>query len=176
MNKHQQGTLNEIRSRPDYERAVVFLHGFSGDRDDTWDRLPSLLGTVVADWDIYTLGYATTFRPDILGVWSADPDLPILATMLTTQASIDPLRRYKSLAVVAHSMGGLVLQRALVDDPELANRTEKVVLFGTPKRRASQGNMGVLLEAAAEEHGDRERVHYNAQTGLGRTIRTRPAL
>ena len=140
MNKYQQGTLNAIRSQPDCGRAIVFLHGFSGDRDDTWDRLPSLLGTVVADWDIYTLGYATTFRPDLLGVWSADPDLPILATMLTTQASIDPLRRYKSLAVVAHSMGGLVVQRALVDDPELADRTEKVVLFGTPSaglRKAS---------------------------------------
>ena len=140
MTEYQRGTLNTIRSRPDCERAVVFLHGFSGDRDDTWDRLPGLLGTVVFDWDIYTLGYATTFRPDLLGVWSADPDLPILATMLTTQASIDPLRRYRSLAVVAHSMGGLVVQRALVDDPELANRTEKVVLFGTPSaglRKAS---------------------------------------
>ena len=99
-------------------RAVVFLHGFSGNRDDTWDRLPGLLGTAVSDWDIYTLGYATTFLPDLLGVWSADPDIPILATMLTTQASIYPLSRYKSLAVVAHSMGGLVVQRALVDDPK----------------------------------------------------------
>ena len=106
MPEYQRGTLNAIRSRPDCECAVVFLHGFSGDRDDTWDRLPSLLGTVVADWDIFTLGYATTFRPDILGVWSADPDIPILATMLTTQASIDPLKRYRSLALVAHSMGG----------------------------------------------------------------------
>ena len=140
MPEYQQGTLNAIRNRPDYERAVVFLHGFSGDRDDTWDRLPGLLGTIVADWDIYTLGYATTFRPDLLGVWSADPDLPILATMLKTQARIDPLRRYKSLALVAHSMGGLVVQRALVDDPELAERTDKVVLFGTPSaglRKAS---------------------------------------
>ena len=140
MTEYQQGTLNTIRSRPDCQRAVVFLHGFSGDRDDTWDRLPGLLGTVVADWDIYTLGYATTFLPDFLGVWSADPDLPILATMLTTQASIDPLNRYRSLALVAHSMGGLVVQRALVDDPELSNRTEKVVLFGTPSaglRKAS---------------------------------------
>ena len=140
MTEYQQGTLNTIRSRPDCRRAVVFLHGFSGDRDDTWNRLPGLLGTVVADWDIYTLGYATTFHPDFLGVWSADPDLPILATMLKTQASIDPLRRYRSLAVVAHSMGGLVVQRALVDDPELADRTEKVVLFGTPSagiRKAS---------------------------------------
>ena len=140
MTEYQQGTLNTIRSRPDCRRAVVFLHGFSGDRDDTWNRLPGLLGTVVADWDIYTLGYATTFHPDFLGVWYADPDLPILATMLKTQASIDPLRRYRSLAVVAHSMGGLVVQRALVDDPELADRTEKVVLFGTPSagiRKAS---------------------------------------
>ena len=140
MTEYQQGTLNTIRNRPDCDRAVVFLHGFSGDRDDTWNRLPGLLGTVVADWDIYTLGYATTFHPDFLGVWSADPDLPILATMLRTQASIDPLRRYKSLALVAHSMGGLVVQRALVDDPELADRTEKVVLFGTPSaglRKAS---------------------------------------
>ena len=140
MTEYQQGTLNTIRSRPDCERAVVFLHGFSGNRDDTWDRLPGLLGTVVADWDIYTLGYATTLRPDFLGVWSADPDLPILATMLKTQASIDPLRHYRSLALVAHSMGGLVVQRALVDAPELADRTENVVLFGTPSaglRKAS---------------------------------------
>ena len=42
--------------------------------------------------------------------------------------------------MVAHSMGGLVVQRALVDDTNLANRTEKVVLFGTPSaglRKAS---------------------------------------
>ncbi len=132
MAQYQPSNLNSIRNSPGCDRAVVFLHGFSGDRDDTWDRLPYQFGTVVPDWDIYTLGYATTLLPDILGVWSADPDLPILATMLATQARIDPLRRYGSLAVVAHSMGGLVVQRALVDDPGLADRVEKVFLFGTP--------------------------------------------
>lgn len=140
MTRYQPETLNTIRDQLDCHRAVVFLHGFSGHRDDTWDRLLGLLGTVVQDWDIYTLDYATTFRPDFLGVWSADPDLPILATSFSTQVGIDPLRRYRSLAVVAHSMGGLIVQRALVDDPELADRTEKVVLFGTPSaglRKAS---------------------------------------
>ena len=140
MTEYQHAELNAIRSLPGCERAVVFLHGFSGDRDDTWDRLPGLLGTHLADWNIYTLGYATTFRPDLVGVWSADPDLPILATMLMTQASIDPLKRYGSLALVAHSMGGLVVQRALVDDYALADRTKAVVLFGTPSaglRKAS---------------------------------------
>ena len=140
MTEYQPRPLNAIRNCPDCRRAIVFVHGFSGSRDDTWDRLPGLLGTVVADWDIYTLGYSSTFRPDIMGVWSADPDLPILATFLKTQASIYPLRRYGSLAVVAHSMGGLVVQRALVDDPRLADRTNKVIFFGTPSaglRKAS---------------------------------------
>ena len=132
MTAYQRQALNAIRSRPDCQRAVVFLHGFSGDRDNTWDRLPGLLGTAVEDWDIYTLGYASTFLPDFVGVWSADPDLPILTTMMTTQTNMEPLKRYRSLAFVAHSMGGLIVQRALVDDPDLADRTDNVILFGTP--------------------------------------------
>ena len=140
MAKYQSESLNAIRNRNDCKQAVVFLHGFLGDRDDTWDRLPLLFGTADADWDIYTLGYATTFFPDFLRLWSGDPDLMILSAMLRTQASIDPLRRYHSLALIAHSMGGLVVQRALIDDRELANRTDYVVLFGTPSaglRKAS---------------------------------------
>ena len=140
MTAYQPATLKAIRSRPDCERAVVLLHGFLGGNDDTWDRLPGLLGTRVLNWDIYTLGYATTFHPDFLGVWSADPDLPTLATRLKTEASIEPLSRYAALALVAHSMGGLVVQRALVDEPRLTARTGKVVLFGTPSgglRKAS---------------------------------------
>ena len=82
MAQYQQGALNAIRSMSDCDCAVVFLHGFSGDRDDTWDRLPGLPGSVVPDWDIYTLGYATTFSPDLIGVWSADPDIPILGVCL----------------------------------------------------------------------------------------------
>ena len=170
MTEYQQGTLNPIRDQTDCSRAVVFLHGFSGNRDDTWDRLPGLLGTVVTDWHIYTLGYATTFRPDFLGVWSADPDLPILATMLTTQASIDPLRRYKSLAMVAHSMGGLVVQRALVDDPELADRTEKVVLFGTPSAGLRKASWLMLWKRQLRNMARGSEFHNNAQTGLGRAI------
>ena len=129
MSEYQDRALNAIRDRPDCRRAVIFLHGFSGNRDDTWDRMPGLLGTVIADWDIYTLGYSTTLKPDFLGVWSADPDLPLVATMLKTRTTIDPLSRYRSLALVAHSMGGLAIQRALLDAPYLADRTEKVVLF-----------------------------------------------
>lgn len=112
--------------------AVIFVHGFSGERDDTWDRFPGLVGSATQDWDIFTVGYATTLLPDVVGIWSADPDLPILAGMLRTQLGTPPFSEYRSLALIAHSMGGLVVQKALVDDPTLGPRVRHVILFGTP--------------------------------------------
>src|SRR5207244_2009286 len=84
------------------------------------------------NWDIFTIGYATTLLPDIVGIWSADPDLPILATMFATQLQMPPFSDYASLALIAHSMGGLIVQRALVDSPDLAPRVRHVILFGSP--------------------------------------------
>jgi hypothetical protein len=85
MSDTRAGELNAIR-RDGRDRAVIFLHGFTGIRDDTWDCFPGLLGTHLAGWDIFTLGYATTMVPDVVGIWSADPELPILATMFWTES------------------------------------------------------------------------------------------
>src|ERR1700739_3295064 len=85
------------------DRAVVFLHGFTGTRDDTWDPFPALLGTAIENWDIFTVGYGTTMLPDGVGILSADPDLPNLSTMLCTQLQVPPFQNYKSLALVGHS-------------------------------------------------------------------------
>jgi pimeloyl-ACP methyl ester carboxylesterase len=135
----QESNVTVIRANG-LDRAVVFLHGFIGGRDDTWDRFPLLLGSATPDWDIFAIGYATTLLPDVVGIWSADPDLPILATLLRTQLSIPPLQTFRSLTLIAHSMGGLIVQKALVDDPSLAARVGLVILFGTPSaglRKAS---------------------------------------
>lgn len=127
----QESNVTAFRSNG-LDRCVVFLHGYSGSRDDTWDRFPGLLGSATPDWDIFTVGYATTLLPDVVGIWSADPDLPILAGLLRTQLVMRPLERYQSIALIAHSMGGLVVQKALVDDETLGNRVRHVILFGTP--------------------------------------------
>src|SRR5581483_2470646 len=127
----QETNITVIRNNGG-EQAVVFLHGFTGTRDDTWDRFPSLVGSGTADWDIFTIGYATTLLPDVVGIWSADPDLPILADMLRAQLGMPPFNGYRSLALIAHSMGGLVVQKALIDDGTIAERLKHVILFGTP--------------------------------------------
>ena len=126
--------LLEIRTRPGAHSAMLFVHGFTGDADETWDRFPLLLGAeeTLNDWDILSLGYNTSFLPGTRGIWSADPELPILAKLFRTELEINPLSRYAHLAIIAHSMGGLVVQAALAENPELAKRIGYVLLFGTP--------------------------------------------
>jgi len=130
----QTGALRSFRDDAANDRAVVFLHGFSGGRDDTWAKFPGLLAENrdIDDWNIFTLGYATTFLPDVVGIWSADPDLTILAELFRGELTMPPLSRHRRLAVVAHSMGGLVAQKTLVDNLDLADKVSDVVLFGTP--------------------------------------------
>ncbi len=126
--------LLEVRARPGASSAMLFVHGFTGDSDETWGRFPLLLGAEESlnNWDILSLGYNTSFLPGTRGIWSADPELPILAKLFCTELVIDPLVRYRRLAIIAHSMGGLVAQAALVADPDLTKRVSCVLLFGTP--------------------------------------------
>jgi len=63
----QESNVTTIRNEK-RDRAVIFLHGFTGSRDDTWDRFPGLLGIALGNWDIFTVGYATTMLPDVVGV------------------------------------------------------------------------------------------------------------
>ena len=78
-----------------------------------------------------SLGYATRFAPDLSGVWSADAPIDRLAALLQTTVNFG-LPPYRTLAILAHSMGGLVLQRALVDDCRFSEKVSHVFLFGTP--------------------------------------------
>ena len=96
----QESNVTAFRSNG-VDRCVVFLHGYSGSRDDTWDRFPGLLGSATPDWDIFTVGYATTLLPDVVGIWSADPDLPILAGLLRTQLGMPPFKRYDAIGYFA---------------------------------------------------------------------------
>jgi len=122
------------RDDPGNELAVMFVHGFGGHPAKTWGRFPDLLESSpeLQRWNIFSFGYPTGFAFDLTGIWKADPPLDSLADELRTRAMIAPLDRYRGLALVAHSMGGLIVQRALVDSKEFADRVTHAVFFGTP--------------------------------------------
>jgi pimeloyl-ACP methyl ester carboxylesterase len=114
--------------------AVVFVHGFSGNAGATWGRFPELLMSdkALAGWDVFSIGYATSLSFDIAGVWSADPAIITLGGLVETIADVPPIDAYESIAFLAHSMGGLLVQRAVLANATLRKRVSHLLLFGTP--------------------------------------------
>lgn len=115
------------------DAALVFIHGFRGDLRTTWGQFPELIRDhrSLRGWDIFSLGYDTNLRADLPGLWSASAPLDRISQLLSTAASTN-LSRYRNLSFAAHSMGGLVLQKALLEDAKLLRRTGHIALFGTP--------------------------------------------
>ena len=76
--------------------------------------------------------YTTSWLPDVQGFWSADADLEMLARRLATDLGQAALAHYDTWILIAHSMGGLIVQKTLVDNDQIAAKTDGVILFGTP--------------------------------------------
>ena len=114
--------------------AVVLIHGFGGNAGSTWGRFPELLmaEAALASWDVFSIGYSTSLAFDMAGVWSADPAIITLGGLIETVADVPPIDGYESIAILAHSMGGLLAQRALLSNGALRKRVSHLLLFGTP--------------------------------------------
>jgi pimeloyl-ACP methyl ester carboxylesterase len=113
--------------------AIVFVHGFTGDVQGTWGNIPNFLHQQPAlnGWDLAGFGYQSKRSFDILNLWSADASLEEISTKLNAALDLAP---YDRIVLVAHSMGGLIVERALVKYPKLRARVSQVILFGTPSK------------------------------------------
>lgn len=127
--------------------AVVFLHGFSGTVGGTWgDFAKAFLGdTDFSDWDVFSLGYPSRLSLDF-PLWEADPGIRLCARSLSTKLSSSALARYDCIALVAHSMGGLVAQRAVLNSACFGGRLSHLVLFGTPSAGLVKAGLARLLK------------------------------
>jgi pimeloyl-ACP methyl ester carboxylesterase len=153
-------TLNSA-TRPDKEvqallavqplsKAVIFVHGFSGDPITTWSDFPVLLPATqqCAGHDFFFYGYD--------GLWAdmnasaallrdfVDRLLSETGSLVNKNLPTDGQRpeafKYKKILFVAHSLGAVMIRRALLDltemgRPWLAN--SKLVLFAPAHRGAS---------------------------------------
>ena len=149
-------TLTTLRSNS-AQVALIFLHGFGGNPATTWGDFPGLIqsDSRISDWDLFTVGYATALVPDIVGIWKANAPLDRLAFLLHTVTSQKPLDRYRSVALIAHSMGGLITQRALLDHDELAARVSHLFFFGTPSAGLAKAGPFAFLKRQMRDMGDR---------------------
>lgn len=122
--------------------AVLFVHGYTGASDSTWQVMIErmLSDSSLGKWDILSLGYSTSLRLDVPNLWAADPNLRTLSLNLATALKLPPLSDYEAIAIVAHSMGGLIAQRCICDDPQVRRRLSHLFLYGVPSLGIGKAN------------------------------------
>jgi len=139
--------LVEVRKDSGNEAAIIFIHGFGGNTDNTWGNFPNFLkdDSQLNGWNIYKLGYNTKLSPDINNIWASNPNITTLARNLRTQLTQNFRTKYSQISIAAHSMGGLVTQRAILDmikqGDDLA-MINSVTLYGTPSNGLKKAQRG----------------------------------
>lgn len=136
------------------KQAIVFIHGFTGQPDETWRDFAEFLKLIPAlnEFDILSIGYPSSKKLDI-PFWSSDPAISTIAKYVVQAIDMN-LKTYESIHFIAHSMGGLVLQRLIVDDyanQNIINRIKSLNLFGTPSNGLKKAIMGYFIKRQARE-------------------------
>lgn len=127
--------------------ALVFLHGFSGTAGGTWSDFAGLFleDPDFSDWDVFSVGYPSRLSLDF-PLWEADPGIQLCARSLATKMTSSAFADYDCIALVAHSMGGLIAQRAVLDSDCFDGRLSHLVLFGTPSAGLVKAGLARLLK------------------------------
>src|SRR4051794_4435692 len=124
------------------EAVLVFVHGIFGDANDTWTSdqgayWPKLLTSDLSfdKWDIYVASYAT---PHIGNRTTIDD----VVNSLDQQFRHDKvLSTHRGVAFIAHSLGGLVVQRYLIthrpSEAWIPYTVPFIYFFATPQTGSS---------------------------------------
>lgn len=129
------------------DSALIFLHGFTGDLRKTWGDFPLYLVAQpdLTDWDVFSVRFSSNlFIPELRGLWKATPEIQKLADTLATRIRTI-FDSYRQIAFVAHSMGGLVVQRAMLDCGVTRRKTSHLFLFGTPSNGLVKAAIGMKI-------------------------------
>ncbi|RLD29121.1 MAG: hypothetical protein DRI70_02700 [Bacteroidetes bacterium] len=132
--------VTSFRENDNANNLLLFVHGFSGQASETFGDIPDYLMNEKAmdGWDLLPLGYTQNVQPDKgKNVWASVGDISRIADYL--RSSIEHrFTKYDRIAIVAHSLGGLVVQDALVHlDENQLKRISHVLLFATPSNGIS---------------------------------------
>ena len=105
-----------FRDEPKANSVILFIHGFSGEAENTFGNIPKYLSEdeKMKGWNMFAVGYSSDAMPSLgIGIWAAIPEINKVAEFLMTTIR-NQFNRYSKIAIVAHSMGGLVTQQAIL--------------------------------------------------------------
>lgn len=109
------------------ESLIIFLHGWRGDRQETWRRFPDLVcgDYQFRDTDVLSIGYPTF----LIG---GNPSMEQFGGWMADKLAANDIGRYQKIVIVAHSIGGLLAREIVLEQrPELSHII-LLVEIGTP--------------------------------------------
>ena len=126
--------------RSEGNNLLLFVHGFSGESKDTFGKIPTMLqaDSNFDGWAMKPLGYSPIVQPKLgKDIWGAILDVDKIAGFLKTSIKYK-FKDYDRIAIVAHSLGGLVAQKTILGlDKDHRNRISHLIMFGSPSNGIS---------------------------------------
>jgi tetratricopeptide (TPR) repeat protein len=138
-----------FRKTENANNVILFVHGFSGDAHNTFGNIPELFTKEkrLDGWDMFPFGLNANVNPEIgKDVWATVRDINRVADNLSS-AIKHKFKDYDRIAIVAHGLGGIVTQRAILNlDNDNKDRISHVLLFGTPSNGITNDAIKSLWE------------------------------
>ncbi len=120
---------------PNANNAIIFVHGFSGEAWKTFGKIPDFLAEDerMEGWDMFPFGFSENVDPKLgKEVFASISDIDRVSENLSAAIKYK-FGKYKRIAIIAHSLGGLVAQRSILNLNSVhRDRLSHVILFGTP--------------------------------------------
>lgn len=130
----------ESWERDEGNNLLLFVHGLSGESEGTFGNIPKMLqaDSNFDGWAMKPLGYSPIVQPKLgKDIWGAIRDIDKISGFLKTSIKYK-FKDYDRIAIVAHSLGGLVVQKAILGlDEENRNRISHLIMFGVPSKGIS---------------------------------------
>jgi tetratricopeptide (TPR) repeat protein len=154
IGKGQKEVVTVFRETEGATNLLLFIHGFSGEAADTFGIIPKLLieESKMDGWDIKPLGYTENVNPELGKDISAGlDDIHRIADYLTSSIKYK-FDKYNRIAIVTHSLGGLIAQQSILDlNIEFRNKISHLIMLGSPNNGF---NSTFLKEVSNQKYAD----------------------
>jgi len=165
---HYKGRLLHLRHNVFQAKdVIVFVHGFTGDYVNTWGRPKILLDDprFNRNYDFVFCGVEKALYGDVPAFDEGAARLDALLSHLEDN--------YKSITIVTHSKGGLLVMRTLLDRAKEFPKKQpynihRIVMFSPLTENVSLTGHPEMVKLLSQDNADAAQVETNSYSELGR--------